>query len=265
MSSWAKLSAGELTDVDFLDRVKFKVGKLNHRQNLASVRPRVPGEPRLRACLTAGSLKYPEHDSSSVPLRSASKGYPRDHAPNGNGKTQSEVPLSSSDEKPDAEATVSASGGEADPDVEKEKSEATESGSEGNSEATDTASEGNSEATYSASERESVDAASPSEGDSASLAGKDIIVTSDVLRDHDYVKTPSCSALGALRGDQQNRPQATALDDDWSRLIRDAFQKSANEVIVDIKETKVSPCGRAWNTFFATFDVTFRRLTSTEM
>ena len=89
-SSWAKLSTGELTDLEFLDRVKFKVGKVNHRKSLASLCLRAQGDPTLKAWLTAGSSKSPEDDHSSVPPLPASESDLR-HASSGNSATRSEV------------------------------------------------------------------------------------------------------------------------------------------------------------------------------
>ena len=57
-TSWALLAAGEISDIEFIDRVKFKVGKINHRANLKDIG--LPEGPELKDWLEIESCRYPE-------------------------------------------------------------------------------------------------------------------------------------------------------------------------------------------------------------
>ena len=177
VTSWEMLMRGELTDIEFLDRVKYKVGKINHRDNLAKVRRRrLRVDPTLEAWLEAGSSRYPEEEADSPSTVTAFQEYGVDDE-----VKSADSGSTISVEEPDSEVTVSMSESESDETDATESVDATQS-----------------ELTWSGTSDEEPDAeatVSASEGESSSEKSSEVkpAVISHPFADQDYVEPANLS------------------------------------------------------------------------
>ena len=266
-TSWAMLSAEELSDIEFLDRVKYKVGKVNHLRCVKKDRRRHYIDPSLRAWIKAGSCRDPEEDPDceSTPTLPAYEGVLRD--PDEAQPASEDIWSETSDENPDAEATVSASEGEScDPGepqsdsedtwsaASDEKHDANTAAAESGRESSDPEEpQSNSEDTFSVTSKENCDAkvivpaaeglplcGSEHSAESApptdlqwSAATQDVIAAPKVSEIHTNAQQLKRPRLLASSANQRWKPASSQLSDYMCFVIKQALKKRPDEVVVD--------------------------------